>query len=118
MRTGGRKRGGGGGQGDVVGLRAGMAPLWLRTCLMSRALYLTMPYICMTMPLPPCLQVRVIVERLAKRCGFDSVAQHIPAAHSRLLTHIRKAHNRKQRLRSEAGSQVRAPVCVPVAACV
>ncbi len=51
-------------------------------------------------------QVRVVVERLAKRCGFEEVAKHIPESDARLLTHIRKEHNRKQRLK-HGGSQVR-----------
>jgi ribosomal RNA-processing protein 12 len=50
-------------------------------------------------------QVRVIVERLARRCGFDDVAAHIPPSESRLLTHIRKEHNRKVR-RRQAVSEV------------
>lgn len=64
-------------------------------------------------------QIRVIIERLAKRCGFDAVAQHIPQQHARLLTHIRKQHNRKVRRRSEAGSQVCGclPACICIALC-
>jgi hypothetical protein len=46
------------------------------------------------------------VERLARRCGFDDVAAHIPPSESRLLTHIRKEHNRKVR-RRQAASEVR-----------
>ena len=53
------------------------------------------------------MQVRWIVEKLAKRCGFEAVAQHMPEAHSRLLSHIRKENNRRERRHSEAGSQVR-----------
>ena len=99
------------------------------------------------------MQVRWIVEKLAKRCGFEAVARHMPegaqmqfcnclrwgwapgcqganmctwflggglrwlfdrprslppirAAHAKLLSHIRKENNRKERRRSEAGSQV------------
>ena len=55
----------------------------------------------------PIMQVRWIVEKLAKRCGFEAVAQHMPEAHSRLLSHIRKENNRRERRHSEAGSQVR-----------
>ena len=54
-----------------------------------------------------CLQVRVIVERLARRCGYDAVAAAIPEAHRKLLTHIRKERVRKDgRRHSEAGSEV------------
>lgn len=52
------------------------------------------------------LKVRWIVEKLAKRCGFEEVAQHMPEAHTKLLSHIRKENSRKDRRRSEAGSQV------------
>eukprot|EP00798_Chlamydomonas_sp_ICE-L_P031076 gene31076-6203_t len=52
------------------------------------------------------LKVRVIVERLARRCGFDNVAEKIPASEAKLLTHIRKEFNKKQRRRAgETGSQ-------------
>ena len=49
------------------------------------------------------LKVRAIVEKLAKRCGFDAVAAHIPASDSRLLIHIRKERDRKRRGKSEGG---------------
>ena len=53
--------------------------------------------------------MRRLVERLAKRCGYDAVAAVLPEEHSKLLIHIRKAHSRKERLRaaSQAGSEVR-----------
>ncbi|KAL4855011.1 RRP12-like protein [Chlorella vulgaris] len=51
-------------------------------------------------------KVRWIVEKLAKRCGFEEVAQHMPEAHSKLLIHIRKENSRRDRKRSEAGSQM------------
>ena len=55
----------------------------------------------------PFLQVRVIVERLARRCGYDAVAGAIPEADRKLLTHIRKERLRKDgRRHSEAGSEV------------
>ena len=52
----------------------------------------------------------MIVERLARRCGYDAVAAAMPAGDVRLLGHIRKEALRKQRLRgaSQAGSQARA----------
>mmetsp|Transcript_19672 Transcript_19672/g.54892 ORF Transcript_19672/g.54892 Transcript_19672/m.54892 type:complete len:1497 (+) Transcript_19672:183-4673(+) len=49
------------------------------------------------------LKVRVIIERLARRCGFEAVAKHIPPSDARLLTHIRKAVNRKARQRAGEG---------------
>ena len=49
-------------------------------------------------------QVRTIVEALAKRCGFDAVAAHIPESDAKLLVHIRKQKARKQRQRDEARS--------------
>ena len=53
--------------------------------------------------------MRVIVERLARRCGYDAVAAAIPEADRKLLTHIRKERVRKDgRRASEAGSEVRA----------
>lgn len=62
-------------------------------------------------------QVRVIVERLARRCGYDAVAGAMPPDDKRLLTHIHRENLRKQRLRSsEAGSQV--GPCAPHSAAV
>ncbi|GAB4822579.1 hypothetical protein N2152v2_009625 [Parachlorella kessleri] len=52
------------------------------------------------------LKVRVILERLARRCGFEALEPHIPEAHRKLLTHIRKQTGRKERRKSEAGSQM------------
>ena len=52
-------------------------------------------------------QVRVIVERLARRCGYDDVAAAMPAGDKRLLQHIRREALRKQRLRAGSGSQAR-----------
>ncbi|KAK9863569.1 hypothetical protein WJX84_009478 [Apatococcus fuscideae] len=52
------------------------------------------------------LKVRVIVERLARRCGFQAVWQHIPEKDRKLLAHIRKErqrHERKRQGASEAG---------------
>lgn len=51
--------------------------------------------------------MRVIVERLARRCGYDAVAGAMPSGDKRLLIHIRRENLRKQRLRAdETGSQV------------
>lgn len=40
-------------------------------------------------------QVRLIVEKLARRCGFDEVEAAMPEDDTRLLTHIRKERARK-----------------------
>lgn len=55
------------------------------------------------------LKVRVIVERLARRCGFEAMAAAMPAGDMRLLSHIRKEHARKVKRKSasRAGSEVR-----------
>lgn len=44
------------------------------------------------------LKVRVVVERLARRLGYDEVANAIPEEHRKLLTHIRKQKTRKLKL--------------------
>ena len=60
------------------------------------------------------LQVRVIVERLARRCGYDAVAAAMPQGDKRLLSHIQKEMLRKKRTQSRAGSEVRpAPLASP-----
>lgn len=38
-----------------------------------------------------------MVERLARRLGYDAVAANIPEEHRKLLTHIRKEKTRKVR---------------------
>lgn len=55
--------------------------------------------------------MRVIVERLVRRLDYETVAEHIPEADRKLLTHIRKEQQRKQRKggQSEEGSQVPTP---------
>lgn len=55
------------------------------------------------------LKVRMIIERLARRCGHDALAAVMPPSEVKLLAHIRKQHHRKDRRRSNelaAGSQV------------
>ena len=47
------------------------------------------------------MKVRVIIERLVRRCGFESVAAHMPEGDTKLLNHIRKQHSRKSRSRTE-----------------
>ena len=46
------------------------------------------------------LKVRVILERLAKKVGFEALERHIPESHKSLLTHIRKETKRKDRSKS------------------
>lgn len=45
------------------------------------------------------LRVRVILERLAKKVGFEVLEKHVPESHKSLLVHIRKQMNRKDRLK-------------------
>ena len=52
------------------------------------------------------LKVRVILERLARRCGFEALEGAVPEAHRALLTHIRKQHNRKERRRNSGASEM------------
>ena len=52
-------------------------------------------------------QVRVIVERLARRCGYDAVAAAMPEGDRKLLLHIQKEQLRKKRTQSRAGAEVR-----------
>ena len=47
-----------------------------------------------------------MVERLARRCGFEAMAAVMPPSDAKLLAHIRKQCSRRQRKRSE-GSEVR-----------
>ena len=35
------------------------------------------------------MKVRVVVERLVRKLGLEKVSQHIPEAHTKLITHIR-----------------------------
>ena len=46
------------------------------------------------------LKVRVILERLAKKVGFEILQQNIPESHKSLLTHIRKQMGRKDRTKA------------------
>lgn len=45
------------------------------------------------------LKVRVILEKLARKVGFDVLQKSIPESHKSLLSHIRKQMNRKDRFR-------------------
>ena len=49
------------------------------------------------------LKVRVILERLVKRCGHDTVARHIPEEHAKLIAHIRKTMGRADRKKRGGG---------------
>lgn len=48
------------------------------------------------------VQVRVILERLARRCGFQAVSESIPEKDRKLLAHIRKEKQRHERKRQGA----------------
>ena len=51
--------------------------------------------------------MRVIVERLARRCGYDAVAGAIPESDRKLLVHIRKERTKKEsRKHDDSASQV------------
>eukprot|EP00271_Cylindrocystis_brebissonii_P012543 TRINITY_DN3123_c0_g1_i1.p1 TRINITY_DN3123_c0_g1~~TRINITY_DN3123_c0_g1_i1.p1 ORF type:complete len:429 (-),score=108.54 TRINITY_DN3123_c0_g1_i1:301-1473(-) len=47
------------------------------------------------------MKVRVILERLVRRCGYDVVARGIPEQHAKLLTHIRKTKEREKRAKDK-----------------
>ena len=52
----------------------------------------------------------MIVERLARRCGYDAVAGAIPESHRKLLVHIRKERTKKEsRKHDDSASQVSPP---------
>lgn len=51
-------------------------------------------------------KVRMILERLARRCGFDALEAAIPESHRALFTHIRKQNNRRERKKNEWASQM------------
>eukprot|EP00878_Enallax_costatus_P038953 GHUV01044457.1.p1 GENE.GHUV01044457.1~~GHUV01044457.1.p1 ORF type:complete len:407 (+),score=82.08 GHUV01044457.1:595-1815(+) len=54
------------------------------------------------------LKIRVIMERLVRRCGVEPVAAACPPGDAKLLAHIRKQNSRKERKKaagSEAGSE-------------
>ncbi|KAK9818389.1 hypothetical protein WJX72_011834 [[Myrmecia] bisecta] len=52
------------------------------------------------------LKVRVVVERLARRCGYDAVADKIPEGDRKLLTHIRRERLRKEKKQDDLASQM------------
>ena len=65
----------------------------------------------------------MVVERLARRLGYDVVAANIPEEHRKLLTHIRKEKTRK--LRDDKAEKVTSsspcsvhcfglPICLPI----
>ena len=45
------------------------------------------------------LKVRVVLERLVRRCGLEAVAAQVPEEHARLMAHIRKMMGRADRRR-------------------
>jgi hypothetical protein len=44
--------------------------------------------------------VRTVLERLVRRCGWDAVAAHVPAAHVALIQHIKKSNAQQEVPRS------------------
>eukprot|EP00270_Netrium_digitus_P018982 TRINITY_DN7337_c0_g6_i1.p1 TRINITY_DN7337_c0_g6~~TRINITY_DN7337_c0_g6_i1.p1 ORF type:complete len:536 (-),score=180.78 TRINITY_DN7337_c0_g6_i1:124-1560(-) len=51
-------------------------------------------------------KVRVILERLVRRCGYSAVESAMPQRHMALLTHIRKTKEREKKKRqSQSGSR-------------
>jgi ribosomal RNA-processing protein 12 len=52
------------------------------------------------------LKVRVIMERLARRCGFEALEASVPESHRPLLTHIRKEAARRERKGREGQSEM------------
>jgi ribosomal RNA-processing protein 12 len=48
--------------------------------------------------------VRLIVEKLARRCGFDAVEAAMPEGDAKLLTHIRKERAHKAAKRAGAAA--------------
>lgn len=55
--------------------------------------------------------MRVVVERLARRLGYDAVAANIPEEHRKLITHIRKEKSRK--LRDDKADKVQPDSLLP-----
>ena len=51
------------------------------------------------------LQVRVIVERLVRRLDYETIASNMPEGDRKLLTHIRKEQQRKQRIRGQSQAE-------------
>jgi ribosomal RNA-processing protein 12 len=44
-------------------------------------------------------RIRVILERLIRRVGYDAIAAHVPASDAKLMAHIAKMKSRKERNR-------------------
>ena len=47
------------------------------------------------------LKVRVVMERLVRRLGYEAVAEAVPPEHAKLLTHIRREEAKRERRRKE-----------------
>jgi ribosomal RNA-processing protein 12 len=58
-------------------------------------------------PSPQTPQIKVIFERLVRRCGHEAVSAVTPPEHQKLITNIRKTRDRLERKKreSEAGSE-------------
>ena len=64
--------------------------------------------------------MRLIVEKLARRCGFDAVEAAMPEGDTKLLTHIRKERAHKAAKRAGAAAtevQRRAVTCNECSCC-
>ena len=44
-------------------------------------------------------RIKIILERLIRRLGYDAVSAHVPASDSKLMAHISKMNSRKERNR-------------------
>lgn len=53
--------------------------------------------------------MRLIVEKLARRCGFDAVEAAMPESDTKLLTHIRKerTHRAAKKAADAAATEVK-----------
>lgn len=78
--------------------------MWMPIATRSHVIQHERPVLTSSTP----LQVRMVVERLARRVGFEVVAAAMPEQHAKLLTHIRKEKNRQRRQRAQQdGDEVR-----------
>lgn len=50
-------------------------------------------------------RIRVVLERLIKRVGYDAVATHVPEDDSKLMNHIARMKARKERKRDQVSSE-------------
>jgi ribosomal RNA-processing protein 12 len=50
------------------------------------------------------MKIRILVERMLRRCGEDAVKEALPEGHERLLAHIRKAKAKARKKHDDARS--------------